>query len=166
MRVARRRQATSGESPASRGAGVPGGAGVPARQRVSAQEGVGFVQRLDPGQFLGGAWRRRGGLKALAPPGQAHQGGGQGFGGPQAPKQLGPPGVEGEQRQRFPGGAAGRQGGEALPVPDLVRQPLVGHDHQGAGAGLFQQVILQGGVGSKEPGGGQASAPGGEGRLR
>ncbi len=141
-------------------------AGVPARHRVAAQEGVGLVQSLGPGQLRGGAGRRRGGRQGLTPQGQAHQGRGQGFLGPQPLEELGPPGVEGEERQGFPGGAAGRQGGEALPVPDLVRQPLVGHHHQGAGAGVLQQVILQGGAGGEEPGGGQPIAPGGEGRFR
>ncbi|PIU54538.1 MAG: hypothetical protein COS90_00350 [Deltaproteobacteria bacterium CG07_land_8_20_14_0_80_60_11] len=126
------------------------GAGVPARHRVAAQEDVGLVQRLGPGQFRGGAGRRRSRLQGLTPPGQAHQGRGQGCLGPQSLKQLGPPGVEGEEGQRFPGGAAGFEGGEALPMPDLVRQPLVRDHYQGAGAGVGQQVVLQGGAGRKE----------------
>ena len=137
MPVTRRRQATSGESPSP-----AVGSGVPARHRVAAQEDVGLVQRLGPGQFRGGAGRRRGRSPGLDATGQAHQGRGQGGLGPQSLKQLGPPGVEGQERQRFPGGAAGRQRRQALPVPDLVRQPLVGDKPQGAGAGVLQQVVL------------------------
>ena len=39
-------------------------------------------------------------------------------------------------------GQAGLKGRQALPVPDLVRQPLVRDDRQGAGAGVGQQVVL------------------------
>ena len=98
---------------------------------------MGLVQGLGPGQLRGGPRRRRGRFQGLTPQGQAHQGRGQGYRGPQSLKELGPPGVEGQKRQRFPGGAAGRQRRQALPVPDLVRQPLVGDEHQGPGAGVL-----------------------------
>ena len=38
---------------------------------------------------------------------------------------------QGDQGQGFPGGAAGLQFGLALPLPELLRQPLVRHHHQG-----------------------------------
>jgi hypothetical protein len=39
-------------------------------------------------------------------------------------------------------------------------------DCQDAGAGVGQEIVLQGGAGGEEPGGGQPIAPDGEGRRR
>ncbi len=103
---------------------------------------MGLVQGLGPGQFRGGPRRRRGRFQGLTPQGQAPQGRGQGYRGPQSLKQLGPPGVKGQKRQGFPGGAAGLKRRQTLPVPDLVGQPLVRDEHQDPGAGVLQQVVL------------------------
>ena len=127
---------------------------------------MGLVQGLGPGQLRGGARRRRGRFQGLTPQCQAHQDGGQGYRGPQSLKELGPPGIEGQKRQRFPGGAAGREGRQALPVPNLVGQSLVGDEPQDPGAGVGQQVVLEGGAGGEKLRGGHLRAPGGIGRFR
>ena len=51
--------------------------------------------------------------------------------------QVVQPALQGDQGQGFPGGAAGLELTLALPLPELLRQPLVRHHHQGAGAGLL-----------------------------
>ena len=105
---------------------------------MAAKNIVGFVQGLGPGEISLGAGQHRRGLDGLEPQGQAPQVGSQRHLGPEGFVEVVQPALQGDQGQGFPGGAAGLELTLALTLPELLRQPLVRHHHQGAGAGFLQ----------------------------
>ncbi len=109
---------------------------------MAAEKIVGLIQGLGPGEVGGGPLQARRRLDGPEPQGQAPQIRSQRHLWPEGLEEVLQPALEGLQGQRFPGRGAGRKLGQALPLPQLLRQPLLRHQHQGPGAGFGQEIIL------------------------